>query len=48
MVDVTFRSGQPPAGLLEGPSTDLVKDKTAFGSERARRWFDRSWTPLGG
>lgn len=45
-VDVTFVSGRPPSGVLEGPSTDLVADKVAFGSERIRRWFDRSWTPL--
>ncbi|HEU4811892.1 MAG TPA: FAD-dependent oxidoreductase [Nocardioides sp.] len=45
-VDVTFVSGQPPAGVLEGPSTDLVADKVAFGAERIRRWFDRAWTPL--
>ena len=45
-VDVTFRSGQMPAGTLDGPSTDLVRDKTAFGSDRARRWFDTAWTPL--
>jgi sulfide:quinone oxidoreductase len=45
-VDVTFRSGQAPAGSLLGPSRDLAADKTAFGSERAHRWFNRSWTPL--
>ena len=45
-VDVTFLSGQTPAGHLDGPSTDLAADKTAFGSERVRRWFNRSWTPL--
>jgi sulfide:quinone oxidoreductase len=45
-VDVTFISGQAPAGVLVGPSTDLVADKTAFGSERIHRWFNRSWTPL--
>lgn len=45
-VDVTFISGQAPAGVLVGPSTDLVADKTAFGSDRIRRWFNRSWTPL--
>lgn len=45
-VDVTFVSGRPPAGVLEGPSLDLVADKVAFGSDRIRRWFDRSWTPL--
>ena len=42
-VDVTFVSGQRPAGGLEGPSTDLVADKAAFGSERIRRWFGRTW-----
>lgn len=45
-VEVTFTSGQTPAGHLDGPSTDLAADKTAFGSERAGRWFNRSWTPL--
>jgi hypothetical protein len=42
-VDVTFLSGQSPAGDIEGPSTDLVADKTAFGSDRIRRWFGRTW-----
>jgi sulfide:quinone oxidoreductase len=42
-VDVTFVSGQSPAGDIEGPSADLVADKTAFGSERSRRWFGRTW-----
>jgi sulfide:quinone oxidoreductase len=42
-VDVTFLSGQSPVGDLEGPSADLVADKTAFGSERIRRWFGRTW-----
>jgi sulfide:quinone oxidoreductase len=42
-VDVTFLSGQSPVGDLEGPSADLVADKTAFGPERIRRWFGRTW-----
>jgi sulfide:quinone oxidoreductase len=41
-VDVTFFSGQTPAGVLEGPSTDLVADKRAFESDRVSRWFKRS------
>jgi sulfide:quinone oxidoreductase len=45
-VDVTFMSGQRPAGVLEGPSVDLAADKTAFGALRAQRWFNRTWTPL--
>ena len=45
-VDVTCLSGQVPAGALEGPSPDLAADKTAFGSERIHRWFNRSWTPI--
>ena len=45
-VDVTFQSGQSPAGVLEGPSVDLAADKTAFGAMRAHRWFNRTWTPL--
>jgi sulfide:quinone oxidoreductase len=46
-VDVTFLAGQAPAGFLQGPSPELAADKTAFGSDRIRRWFNRSWTPLG-
>ena len=41
-VDVTFLSGQPPAGALEGPSTALAADKETFGSERLERWFNAS------
>ena len=44
-VDVTFLSGQRPAGVLEGPSVELATDKIAFGSERIRRWFHREWAP---
>jgi sulfide:quinone oxidoreductase len=44
-VDVTFLSGQRPAGVLEGPSVALSADKIAFGSERIRRWFHRTWSP---
>jgi len=46
-VDVTFAAGQAPAGVLQGPSADLLADKTDFGSQRIERWFGRSWTPLG-
>jgi sulfide:quinone oxidoreductase len=42
-VDVTFAAGQNPVGDIEGPSTGLVADKTAFGSERSRRWFGTIW-----
>jgi sulfide:quinone oxidoreductase len=42
-VDVTFVSGQSPVGDMEGPSADLVADKAAFGSERSRRWFGKTW-----
>ena len=45
-VEVTFRPGQPPAGSLGGPSTELARDKTAFGADRIRRWFGRDWTPV--
>jgi sulfide:quinone oxidoreductase len=46
-VDVTFLAGQAPAGFLQGPSAELLADKTAFGSDRIRRWFNRDWTALG-
>jgi sulfide:quinone oxidoreductase len=41
-VDVTFMSGHAPAGVLEGPSTGLAADKSAFESERVSRWFNRT------
>ena len=41
-IDVTFRSGEPPAGALEGPSTALAANKEAFASERLERWFNKS------
>ena len=33
---------QRPVGRLEGPSVELVRDKTDFGS-RVQRWFGRTW-----
>jgi sulfide:quinone oxidoreductase len=44
-VDVTFLSGQAPTGELEGPSHALAADKSAFGTDRVRRWFGRDWRP---
>jgi sulfide:quinone oxidoreductase len=43
-VDVTFLTGQRPAGGLEGPSLAVAADKAEFGSSRIRRWFDRTWS----
>jgi sulfide:quinone oxidoreductase len=43
-VDVTFRSGERPAGFLEGPSTAYAADKSEFATSRIRRWFAREWT----
>ena len=43
-VDVTFVSGERPAGEFEGPSQDFAADKSEFGSSRIRRWFARDWT----
>jgi len=43
-VDVTFLSGAPPVGGLEGPSAALAADKSDFGASRIRRWFDRTWS----
>ena len=41
-VEVTFLSGQTPAGALEGPSIELAADKDTFRSERLQRWFNRT------
>jgi sulfide:quinone oxidoreductase len=38
-VDVTFVSGKPPNGRLEGPSASLVSDKVEFADSRITRWF---------
>lgn len=38
-VDVTFLSGQPPTGGLDGPSPAYVADKVEFGRSRIGRWF---------
>lgn len=42
MVDVTF-FGDKRSGALVGPSPELSAEKAAFGSSRAKRWFDRDW-----
>ena len=47
IVDVTFRSGEAPAGFLEGPSVGLASAKAEFGRTRVRRWFGRDWSPRG-
>ena len=39
LVDVTFVPGLPPAGGMQGPSTEFVRHKEQFGTERVRRWF---------
>jgi len=44
-VDVTFLSGHPPTGDIDGPTLALAEEKKAFGSERAHRWFGREWVP---
>jgi sulfide:quinone oxidoreductase len=38
-VDVTFLSGQMPAGFLDGPSPAYVAEKVEFGRSRVERWF---------
>jgi sulfide:quinone oxidoreductase len=43
-VDVTFVSGEAPAGRFEEPSEALAADKAEFGISRIRRWFDRDWS----
>lgn len=43
-VEVTFLSGQAPAGALQGPSIEFVGDKSEFGTSRIKRWFDREWS----
>lgn len=40
-VEVTFRSGEPPTGQFDGPSEQLLTEKSEFGKSRVRRWFGR-------
>jgi sulfide:quinone oxidoreductase len=42
-VSVTFLSGEAPVGDLEGPSHQIAVDKIDFGTQRIKRWFDRTW-----
>lgn len=42
-VSVTFLSGEAPVGDLEGPSRQIAVDKVDFGTQRIKRWFDRTW-----
>jgi sulfide:quinone oxidoreductase len=42
-VDVTFVSGRPPSGTLDGPSEAYVADKIDFGTSRVQRWFGQTW-----
>jgi sulfide:quinone oxidoreductase len=46
-VDVTFVSGQKPAGTFDGPSVINAAEKAEFGATRVQRWFDRTWTMSG-
>jgi sulfide:quinone oxidoreductase len=43
-VEVTFLSGQAPAGQFDAPSVEHTADKAAFGTTRVERWFARAWT----
>jgi sulfide:quinone oxidoreductase len=43
-VEVTFLSGERPAGHFEGPAQIYTADKSEFGTSRIRRWFGRDWT----
>lgn len=46
-VDISFKTGERPTGMLFGPSAELADDKEEFGASRVRRWFDREWSQLG-
>ena len=36
--------GRHRTASSQGPSSLLAEDKEAFGTDRIRRWFDRSWS----
>jgi sulfide:quinone oxidoreductase len=43
-VEVTFRTGERPMGNFDDPSKMYMAEKSDFGTDRVRRWFDRKWT----
>jgi sulfide:quinone oxidoreductase len=43
-VAVTFRSGERPVGSFDDASEIYMAEKSAFGTDRVRRWFGRDWT----
>ena len=43
-VEVTFRTGERPMGNFDDPSKMYMAEKSDFGTDRVRRWFDRDWT----
>jgi len=43
VLDVTFVAGQAPFGFLDGPSIELVAQKSQFGTTRIKRWFGTDW-----
>ncbi len=45
-VDVTF-FGDQRTGKLVGPSQSLAADKSAFGTSRIKRWFNKEWSNTG-
>ena len=45
-VEVNFVAGERPRGAMEGPSLELARDKSDFGTTRVRRWFGREWAPV--
>jgi sulfide:quinone oxidoreductase len=47
VVEATFVQGEAPHGDYQAPSTQLARDKAAFGRERIKRWFGRDWPTPG-
>jgi sulfide:quinone oxidoreductase len=45
-VEVTFLSGQVPAGVYDAPTEVFAEDKAEFGTTRIQRWFGRTWHPF--
>ena len=43
MVNVIFKPGTAPHGVLVGPSSDYLAHKAEFGTSRIARWFGRTW-----
>ncbi len=45
-VEVDYRHGETPHGVMVGPRAEIVAHKERFGTSRIQRRFGRDWQPV--